>query len=283
MQCFLVEGHPSAPTPVGSLRPSSDPSCRKMSGTGPKRKHRPLSNNAKITNPNRPKPAKGAAAFRDKSTIRRLAMYKAKPKYTADGQFRSGRFMSRTVDERIKRIEPNRRWFGNTRVIKQDQLTEFRDKMTETLNDPYKYVLRHRKLPMGLLSESTKTVRMDLLQTQSFEDTFGPKQKRKKPQLGDHFNDISSLLDHVQESQSSFSAERDPADPRNQFIVPGEDGVDSAEQHPDANGVRQSSGPKAMIKGFDKGQSKRIWSELYKVIDSSDVIIQVLDARDPFG
>ncbi|KAF2344244.1 GTP binding domain, partial [Trinorchestia longiramus] len=31
------------------------------------------------------------------------------------------------------------------------------------------------------------------------------------------------------------------------------------------------------------GQSRRIWSELYKVIDSSDVVIQVLDARDPLG
>lgn len=34
---------------------------------------------------------------------------------------------------------------------------------------------------------------------------------------------------------------------------------------------------------FGAGQSKRIWSELYKVIDSSDVIVQVLDARDPMG
>jgi len=30
-------------------------------------------------------------------------------------------------------------------------------------------------------------------------------------------------------------------------------------------------------------QSKRIWNELYKVIDSSDVVIHVLDARDPLG
>ena len=34
---------------------------------------------------------------------------------------------------------------------------------------------------------------------------------------------------------------------------------------------------------FSKGQSKRIWNELYKVIDSSDVVIHVLDARDPVG
>jgi nuclear GTP-binding protein len=34
---------------------------------------------------------------------------------------------------------------------------------------------------------------------------------------------------------------------------------------------------------FNKGQSKRLWNELYKVIDSSDVVVQVLDARDPQG
>ena len=34
---------------------------------------------------------------------------------------------------------------------------------------------------------------------------------------------------------------------------------------------------------FDKGLSKRIWEELYKVIDSSDVLIYVLDARNPNG
>jgi len=34
---------------------------------------------------------------------------------------------------------------------------------------------------------------------------------------------------------------------------------------------------------FNKGTSKRIWSELYKVVDASDVLIFVLDARDPMG
>ena len=31
----------------------------------------------------------------------------------------------------------------------------------------------------------------------------------------------------------------------------------------------------ARDKIYDKGQSKRIWGELYKVVDSSDVIVQV--------
>ena len=34
---------------------------------------------------------------------------------------------------------------------------------------------------------------------------------------------------------------------------------------------------------FGAGMSKRIWNELYKVVDSSDVVVQVLDARDPMG
>lgn len=34
---------------------------------------------------------------------------------------------------------------------------------------------------------------------------------------------------------------------------------------------------------FDKGTSRRIWEELYKVIDSSDVLIKTLDARNPNG
>ena len=34
----------------------------------------------------------------------------------------------------------------------------------------------------------------------------------------------------------------------------------------------------AREKIYDKGQSKRIWGELYKVVDSSDVVVQVCSA-----
>ena len=34
---------------------------------------------------------------------------------------------------------------------------------------------------------------------------------------------------------------------------------------------------------YAKGTSRRIYGELYKVIDSSDVVLHILDARDPLG
>jgi nuclear GTP-binding protein len=50
---------------------------------------------------------------------------------------------------------------------------------------------------------------------------------------------------------------------------------------------RDEDGDEGRAENRDKrmsaGQSKRIWDELHKVIDSSDVIVQVLDARDPMG
>lgn len=35
------------------------------------------------------------------------------------------------------RIQPDRRWFGNTRVIGQKQLEQFRDEMATKINDSY--------------------------------------------------------------------------------------------------------------------------------------------------
>jgi hypothetical protein len=51
----------------------------------------------------------------------------------------------------------------------------------------------------------------------------------------------------------------------------------------DAVTISDGSKPAKREDIFMKGQSKRIWGELYKVVDSSDVVIQVLDSRDPMG
>nr|BAH57164.1 AT1G52980 [Arabidopsis thaliana] len=54
---------------------------------------------------------------------------------------------------------------------------------------------------------------------------------------------------------------------------------------PSGEGGEEEDGFRDLVRHtmFEKGQSKRIWGELYKVIDSSDVIVQVIDARDPQG
>jgi len=51
--------------------------------------------------------------MRSKDTIKRLAMYKAKPVRDFRGKIVSGPFMNPTADEPVKRIQPDRRWFGS--------------------------------------------------------------------------------------------------------------------------------------------------------------------------
>lgn len=51
---------------------------------------------------------------------------------------------------------------------------------------------------------------------------------------------------------------------------------------PSGEGGEEEDGFRDLVRHtmFEKGQSKRIWGELYKVIDSSDVVVQVcLDSR----
>lgn len=54
------------------------------------------------------------------------------------------------------RIRPDRRWFGNTRVIGQKQLDQFRDEMSTKVNDAYTVLLREKKLPLQLLEDPDK-------------------------------------------------------------------------------------------------------------------------------
>jgi len=107
-----------------------------MSSPGTKKKFKSGVNlrNDKITNPMRPIKA-GRTDLRDKATINRLNMYKDRPvcavrsllifqfcgahceiivlqKRDKDGRLISGFLMSTTPDEKAKRIQPDRRWFG---------------------------------------------------------------------------------------------------------------------------------------------------------------------------
>ena len=214
------------------------------------------------TNPDRAVKGKGGAGMRDKATIKRLKMYNSRAKRDKDGKFVSGEYMSKEVGKPA-RVEPNRRWFGNTHVIGQAQLDKFREEMAKKQQDTYSVLLKSHKLPMALLTDPSKGQRMDLLSVEKFSDTFGKKSTRKRPKL-------SAAMSESVEQLASGAAEL--------FEAYEEKGGDS-----NVKPTETIYKDESVHRMFEKGQSRRIWSELYKVIDSSDVIIQVLDARDPIG
>uniref|UniRef100_A0A8D3DMG4 Nucleolar GTP-binding protein 2 n=1 Tax=Scophthalmus maximus TaxID=52904 RepID=A0A8D3DMG4_SCOMX len=208
--------------------------------------------------------AKGAGGtnMRDRSTIKRLNMYRQKQRCNNRGKvIKPLQYQSTVAPGTVARVEPNIKWFANTRVIKQSSLQKFQEEMGAVQKDPYRVVMRPSKLPMSLLHDRVKAhnSKVHILDTEGFETTFGPKAQRKRPSL--MVGDMKDLIQQAEASAESYSADNDK------------------------NLVTEDTGVRAEAREeiFKKGQSKRIWGELYKVIDSSDVIIQVLDARDPIG
>ncbi|XP_053737233.1 nucleolar GTP-binding protein 2 [Synchiropus splendidus] len=213
------------------------------------------------SNPDRVKGA-GGQNMRDRATIKRLNMYRQKQRCDKRGKvIRPLQYQSTVASGTVARVEPNIKWFANTRVIKQSSLQKFQDEMNAVQKDPYRVVMRQSKLPMSLLHDKVKAhnSKVHILDTEGFETTFGPKAQRKRPNL--MVEDVKDLLEQAEASALSYNAEKD------------------TDLVTEDTGVREE----AREEIFKKGQSKRIWGELYKVIDSSDVVIQVLDARDPMG
>jgi len=220
---------------------------------------------------------KGENFYRDAKKVKTLNMFKdGKAQRNARGDItKAASFQSRETPK--ARIEPNRKWFTNTRVISQDALAAFRGAVAETKSDPYSYLLKQNKLPMSLIQDNENTkngVKQHqakiAVQTAPFSDTFGPKAQRKRPKLA-----VSSLEDLAAETDKMAETYLDRLEQAR--LASGTFG------DPEADPVADGQLTAAREAIFSKGQSKRIWNELYKVIDSSDVIIHVLDARDPLG
>lgn len=215
---------------------------------------------------------KGENFYRDTKRVQFLNMYKGgKAIRNRKGEIIKAADLQDTTTPKA-RVQPDRRWFGNTRVISQDALQHFRDALGETQRDSYQVLLKRNKLPMSLLEEkdAAESPKARILETESYEHTFGPKAQRKKPRIA-----ASTLEDLAKITEDDNKAYEEKQELRTTLGLMG--GKDN--ELYDEDGWTQAA--KEHI--FSKGQSKRIWNELYKVIDSSDVVIHVLDARDPMG
>ncbi|KAJ3068755.1 GTPase required for pre-60S ribosomal subunit nuclear export and maturation [Podochytrium sp. JEL0797] len=207
--------------------------------------------------------AKGTNFYRDAAAVRQVNLLKSgRATRNSKGDIiKAAAFQTRDKSFAVARVDANRKWFENTRVVGQKELQSFREAMSDKIDDPYTFLLRQNKLPMSLLTDSTKTTRMNMLEVDPFNNTFGPKAQRNKPKL--KVGSMEELAVAVDNQHDGYEAVKDSR-------------LLANVNHTGASDAR-------MDPIFSKGQSRRIWSELYKVIDSSDVIIHVLDARDPMG
>ena len=212
------------------------------------------------SNPYRPDPSGGkpGSRFRDRATIKRLNMYNDKPDFA--------KMKKAPTDPSAGRVNPDRKWFGNVRTVDQKELDKYRRTLEEgqqKKGSGFSVLLQGKKLPLSLVKDTyNKTLSPGdrLLQIESFGDTFGPKMKRKRPNIA--ITDLEAMVKNVEEKNEGYNPVKDVDLHKNDMV--------------DIRDVGRH-------KIFDKGLSRRIWEELYKVIDSSDVIINVVDARNPNG
>jgi len=272
---------------------------------------------------------------RDQNTINRLKMYQnGKPIRNKEGTIVGGQFMmgDRAGDTKITnstgRIQPDRRWFGNTRVVSSTELDTFRDEMTNAISDPYAVVLKRKTLPMGLLRDAAEMEKLGgkarkegLLSNEPFEHTFGGKSRRKKMKLDQMMVGRREMRKSREEARLKKRQKGGEAQPV-QTLINGEDDDDEDQdlnsstaayasllstaqdssnlyheintsegivpwgrdsQVPATSGLGVDYRTEVKAEVFQKGQSKRIWGEFYKVLDCSDVVLHVIDARDVPG
>ena len=215
--------------------------------------------------------APGENFYTDKAKLTRQKLLKGgKPIRNKNGEIiKDAPFAKKTADSPVVRIEPNRKWFGNTRTMSIENIEKFRQEMEKRTADPYQVLLRQNKLPMSLLQDVKRSTSSNLLQVESFSATFGKSGSRKRPKIT-----VSSLEEFAAKVQEEVKSSEEPSQTSSETNGEGDTNEDipfEVQEEPSGEPI------------FKKGQSKRIWNELYKVIDSSDVVIHVLDARDPLG
>lgn len=148
-------------------------------------------------------------------------------------------------------------------------------------------LLRRNKLPMSLIQDGTATKASgktsSLTSVEPFAQTFGPGSKRKRPRLDAGSSSFADLATSSEEAgkaaEERQKALRDKA--AGVGLVPADAEIGATGDLDDIYSMPVTRGRSEPA--YSKGQSRRIWAELYKVIDSSDVVVHVLDVRDPLG
>lgn len=271
---------------------------------------------------------KADSNMRSSATIARLKMYNnGKAIRNKEGKVVGGQFMmaDRAGDSKITaatgRIAPDRRWFGNTRVVAPTELDAFREEMTQSMADPYSVVIKRKQLPMGLLKDAAElqakhggtNSSAGLLLNEPFEHAFGTKSRRKRVKVEQYMVGRISKMDE----DATGSAQQDDDQPfkggnaETLASLPDDDATGyksllaaaqkSQQTYTKVNNRigmvqlgRDVNITKTSGEGVDwrtekkddlflKGQSKRIWGEFYKVLDCSDVILHIIDARNVPG
>ena len=201
------------------------------------------------TNPNRPIEKGKESFYRTKAKINLLNLYNSKPN--------KDRFKR---PDKPARIEPNRGWFGNTRSIDPKKLDQLRKEVVkkQSIQDTYSIFLNQTHLPHSLINPISNegTIKNKLA---SFEETFGKNSRRTKPNL--QVYTIEEYADNTNKMNEEYKSKKDS----------------------NLNYLNEEEKIAPEMKYMKAGQSKRIYNELLKVVDASDFLYEILEARNPLG
>eukprot|EP00835_Amoeboradix_gromovi_P006068 NODE_653_length_5514_cov_0.694552.p1 type:complete len:583 gc:universal NODE_653_length_5514_cov_0.694552:2247-499(-) len=173
-----------------------------------------------------------------------LKMYNQKTIIDGAGKIIKDAPFQSTSTKHNARIHPSLKWFTNTRTIKQMKLQE--------IHETQKKLAEEKEKGNYSVLMNKMQLPMQLLmdtKTNKRDLNFSEAYLSKKRDMGDY----ADILKRSARLEKVGTVDDDP-----DYMV--------KTQH--------------ILK---KGTSNRIYTELYKVLDSSDIILHVLDARDPLG